>query len=160
MTNLETQTRTIVNWAHVMNVEISQTHYGCKHVEGDADKWSVMAYPAFPIEYPGVILYTSTEQSHCEAYMEWLKAQLDVQQSTGKSVIRHSYEPSDNGQPADKTWRYMEPGTRVTWTDDNDKTHIGTLVGPAKYDGYYEVQGDDHSFPRTVASSRVEFYDD
>ena len=96
MTNLETQSGSIVNWAHVLNVEIVQTYYSTEHIEDDEDKWEVIAYPAFPIEYPGVGLYTSTEQSHCDAYMEWLKSQLDVQQSTGKSVIRHSFEPETN----------------------------------------------------------------
>ena len=159
MTNLETATGTIVNWAHVMNVEIVQTHYSTEHIKDDKDKWEVIAYPAFPIEYPGVSLYTSNNHSHCEAYMEWLKAQLDVQAATGKSVIRHSFEPPDSTQPADKTWRYMEVGTRVTWHDANGKKHTGTLVGPAEV-GYYQVDSDKVMSLITVPAAHLDFLDD
>ena len=159
MTNLETQSGSIVNWAHVMNVEIVQTHYSTEHIKDDKDKWEVIAYPAFPIEYPGVSLYTSNDHSHCEAYMEWLKAQLDVQSSTGKSVIRHSFNPTDTAQPAGKKWRYMEAGTRVTWRDGNGETHTGTLIGPAEV-GYYQVDSDNGMSLITVPASHVNFLDD
>ena len=159
MTNLETQSGTIVNWAHVMNVEIVQIHYACEHIKDDKDKWEVIAYPAFPIEYPGVSLYTSNNHSHCEAYMEWLKAQLDVQSSTGKSVIRHSFKPPDNGQPANKTWRHMEAGTRVTWRDVNSKKHTGSITGAAEI-GYFQVADDNGSHHFSIPAADLDFLDD